>query len=113
MDINVLKLEKGVALAVCVGVIGFAGYLTYVLFFTGPKPNPNPTITSVNINVFGTKVKTAAKALTDNSQKVLLKEKDLLFMTTTLYKSFSDLPLDVKPSDSRGRPDPFVPYASP
>mgnify|MGYP003442129372 CR=1 FL=1 len=113
MDINVAKLEKWVAIIACAAVIGFGGYLAYVVFFTGPKVESNPTLAGVNASLFGPKIQKAAAALTDNNQKILLKKKNLEFSETALYKSFQDLPVDVPLSDSRGRPDPFVPYASP
>ena len=113
MDINIVKLEKWIAIGVAVAVTGFAGYLAYVVFFTGEKPNPNPSLESVNTSLFGPKVQKAASALVDNNKKVLLKKKNLEFANTALYQSFTDLPVDVPLSDSRGRPDPFVPYVAP
>ena len=113
MDINVAKLEKWVAVTVCVGIVGFGFYLAYAVFFTGPKVESSPTLAGVNASLFGPKIQKAAASLTESNKKILLKKKNLEFTETTLYKSFQDLPIDVPLSDSRGRPDPFVPYASP
>lgn len=113
MDINLQKLEKWVAIVVCTLIVAFVGYLYYVVFFTGPKAEENPTLSGVSSGVFNANVQKAIASLNDPAQKINLKKKDLLFTESALYKSFSEKPYDVPLSDSRGRPDPFVPYAAP
>lgn len=113
MDINVSKLAKWASLVIGVGIIGFNLYLGYVVFFTGPKPEETPSLAAVNAGLFNDKVQKVVSALNVPAQKVNLKSSDLRFTQSALYKSFDEFPIDVPLSDSRGRPDPFVPYAAP
>ncbi len=113
MEINLAKFEKGVIGIVAVLFALLMLYLTYTLFFVGPAIDSNPSLATITPANFGPKVQKAAATLTDKTQKVMLGRNDLMFTETALYKSFTDLPLDVPLSDKRGRPDPFVPYVAP
>ena len=114
MEVNFSKLAGGVSGIVALGLIGFTAYFTFTLFFDGVEDAPAPTLATVNAGLFGSKVQEVASALTDQKRKIALdKKKDLQFIDSALYKSFVDLPEDVPLSDSRGRPDPFIPYVAP
>ncbi|MEN9881086.1 MAG: hypothetical protein RLZZ308_269 [Candidatus Parcubacteria bacterium] len=116
MDINIQKLEGIVAGVIIAGIIGFTAYLGYVVFFTGEQVNTDPGLSSVNIGIFSgnPKIQRSAQAVADPNQKIQLdSNKSLNFINGVLYKSFSDIPLEVPMSDTRGRPNPFVPYVTP
>jgi hypothetical protein len=84
------------------------------LFFDGEADSPAPTIATLDPSIFGPKVQDVMSALNSPAKKINLdKKKDLIFINSSLYKSFTDMPKDVPLSDSRGRPDPFVPYVTP
>lgn len=113
MDINISKLE-GIVTGIVVALL-FGGffYLVYIVFFTGPKVESAATVATINPSVFGPKIQKAASVVVDASSKISLKKNDIAFTESALYKSFTDIPELVPPSDSRGRPDPFVPYVAP
>ena len=113
MQINLSKFIGGmVGVISLVMVIGF-GYLAFDLFFGGNDVNV-PTLENVNTSILGPKMQKAAAALINATDKISLKEdKALSFTKSELYKRFVDMPEDVPLSDSRGRPDPFVPYVAP
>lgn len=113
MQINVSKLIGGVVGLVSLVLLGGFLYLAYMLFLDGPKPNPIPTVGTINTAALGPKAQKAASALVNASDKILLKDSDLAFTKSYLYMSFTDIPDSVPLSDSRGRPDPFVPYVAP
>ena len=113
MDINISKLEGIVTGVIITLLFGGFFYLAYVVFFTGPQAESSATITTINPSIFGPKIQKAASVVVDASSKISLKKNDIAFTESALYKSFTDIPEIVPPSDSRGRPDPFVPYAAP
>jgi hypothetical protein len=55
----------------------------------------------------------AGAILVNKSDKIMLKEKDIIFTKGDLFKSFTEIPEGIPMSDSRGRADPFVPYVAP
>lgn len=114
MQVNISKLVGGVSGVVGIILVGISLYFMYSIFFGDNEPLPAPTLSTLDVSIFGAKVKLAASALTGASQKISLdKKKDLIFIESKLYKSFTDMPEDVPLSDSRGRPDPFIPYVAP
>lgn len=112
MDINVTKLYQGCIAALGVAALGVSLYFAYDLFFVNKGESP-AALTNINTSLFGPKVQAAAQVLTDKSKKISLGKNDLSFTEKPLYKSFTDIPVDVPLSNKRGRPDPFVPYVAP
>jgi hypothetical protein len=112
MQINIQKLYGIVAGVIATGIVGFASYLGYVVFFTGPVAETSPSLATVNVSSFSAfpKIAKTAGAVSGGGQKILIGKKDYLFTEKPLFKSFVDEPVDVPLSDKRGRPDPFVPY---
>jgi hypothetical protein len=113
MQINVTKFTQIITGLVALGLIGATGYFMFLLFFSGEAVSDTPTISSINTSVFGPKTQKAAAVLVNTTEKIALKKKDIAFTESALYKSFTDIPDSVSMSDSRGRPDPFVPYVAP
>lgn len=115
MNINIQKLQEIVTGIIAVGVCCVFGYFTYVVFFTGPVEEAGPSLATVNVSAFSSspKILKIASAVSGSAPKIAIKKKDYLFIETSLYKSFIDDPVDVPLSEKRGRPDPFVPYATP
>ncbi len=113
MQISLSKLAGVVTGAVVIGITGYALYFLFTVFFKGPQVNASSVITEESLAVFGPKLQKAAGAIVDPSQKISLSKKDLQFLEKNLYKSFTELPSTVPLSESRGRPDPFVPYVAP
>ena len=113
MQINISKFMGIITGVVALGLLGFLGYLTYTLFFTGEKVEEVPTLSNVNVGILGPKMQKSAAALINASEKISLKKNDVAFTESNLFKSFTKVPGSVPLSESRGRPDPFVPYAAP
>ena len=113
MDINVQKLQKGVAIAVCIAIVGYSLYLAYGVFFNGPVAQEGGGLANINPGLYGPKIQKAAAPLVDANAKISFKSKDVAFTKTPLFQSFTDLPVEIPLSATRGRPDPFVPYAAP
>lgn len=113
MQINVSKFIGGTVGVISLALVFGFGYLAFDLFFGGDTVDV-PTLENVNTNLLGPKMQKAAAALINATDKISLKEdKALSFTKSELYKRFVDMPEDVPLSDSRGRPDPFVPYVAP
>lgn len=113
MQISLSKFLGVVTGVVALGILGWYLYFSYNLFFAGEKVEDIPTIQSINVGILGPKAQKAAAALVNASEKIALKRKDIGYIDGTLYKSFTDIPDTVPLSDSRGRPDPFIPYVAP
>ena len=115
MQISIEKLEGVVTGILAVVIVGVFAYLGYVVFFTAPSPERSPTLATVNVDAFAgfTKIQKVAGVVSGSVQKIAIKKKDYLFTESPIYKSFTDEPVEVWPSEKRGRPDPFVPYATP
>ena len=113
MQINLSKLMGIVTGIITILMIGGSGYFLFSVFFDGPQEETSPTLATLNVSIFGPKIQKAAAALVDPQRKISLKKKDIAFTESALYQSFTDLPEEVPLSDSRGRPDPFVPYVAP
>ena len=111
MQINLSKFIGGLTGLVSLALVAGFGYLTFTLFFGGDTGVA--TLESTNVSILGPKSQKAAAALLNATSKISLKKKDLAFTEGALFKSFTDVPDDVPLSDSRGRPDPFVPYVAP
>ena len=112
MEISVSKFVGAVTGIISVVFFGGFCYLAYGLFFEG-EVIAEANINSINVGILGPKAGKAAAVLVNATDKITLKKKDLAFTESTLYKSFTDTPDDIPLSDSRGRPDPFVPYVAP
>lgn len=113
MQISLSKFLGVVTGVVALLMLGWYLYFVYDLFFTGEKVEDSPTVQSINIGILGPKTQKAAAVLVNASDKIALKKKDIGFIESTLFKSFTDMPDTVPLSDSRGRPDPFIPYVAP
>ena len=73
-----------------------------------------PVLTVASVGVFGPKLQKAASSIVEPSAKVELnKDKNLQFLDSALYNSFTIRPDAIPLSKSRGRADPFVPYVAP
>lgn len=111
MQINVSKFMGFLTGIVSILMLGVFGYYMFLVFFTGPKPEEVPSVAAINPAVFGPKIQKAATMV--QSKKITLAKKDILFTESPLFKSFTEVPKPVPLSDTRGRPDPFVPYVAP
>ena len=116
MEINISKfLGFLTGLLVVASVIG-TGYILYTVFFTGAEVATSPSLDQVSPSLFGPKTSKAAATLVDKTQQIALSDKDILFTKGSIYLSFTETPESIPLSDSRGRPDPFLPldtYAAP
>lgn len=110
MQISLSKLAAVVTGIIVIGMTGYMLYFLYGIFSSGPQPNLAPVVSTANIGAFGPKMQAAAAAIADPTQKVQLTKKDLQFVDTDLFKSFTDLPVVVSTTTKRGREDPFLPY---
>lgn len=99
--------------ALIVILTAFLGYLMFTLFFMGGKVEETPTLANINVGILGPKMQKSAAALINASEKIALKKSDIAFTESSLFKSFTENPGSVPLSESRGRPDPFLPYAAP
>ncbi len=114
MQISLTKFSLFLAGIISIGLVIGSLYFLFTIFFGGPKPDDFPIITVSNIGVFGPRIHKAAAVLVDPDNKVELnKDKNLKFLTSDLYLSFTENPDVIPLSQSRGRPDPFVPYVAP
>ncbi len=115
MEINLQKLQAGVAAGIGVAIVAYSLYLGYSVFFSGPVAESSPTLASVSPSSFSgaNKIKKSAEMVGGTGKKISFTRKDYLFTESSVYKSFTDDPVVVPLSDTRGRPDPFVPYAAP
>jgi hypothetical protein len=106
MQVNNSVLKMIVTGILALGIIAAPIYFAYDMFFGKDVTTlgPNPAL-------YGPKVQKASSILSgEASSKMSFKQADVSFLDTPLYKSFVDPPIDVPLSESRGRPDPFVPY---
>ena len=114
MQISLSKLQGVVTAIIVLGIIGYAGYFLFGVFINGPKPNGSSVVSEASLGIYGPKIQKAASSMVDPSQRVALSKKDLKFMDTDLYKSFTELPVTVLPTKVRGRENPFIPpYVTP
>jgi len=115
MEISLSKLSAVVTGMVIIGMIGFAGYFIFTVFLNGPTPDSiNAKLTTSNMANLGPKYQKAAAILVDSPQKVSLdRKKDLQFLDSKLFQSFTVLPTEVLPTKIRGRENPFAPYVTP
>jgi len=115
MEISLSKLLLAVTGIAIICMIGYAGYFIFGVFFNGPSPDPiTAKLNSNNILNLSAKYKKAATVLVDSPEKVSLDpKKDLQFLDSKLYHSFTVLPTEVPPSRIRGRENPFAPYVTP
>ena len=113
MEINISKLIGGVSGIVGVILVSISAYFTYTIFSNGSSSIIEPTAETINASLFGEKIQSAANLAILSKQKIAVTKKDLIFVESKLYKSFTESPEDVPLSDSRGRPDPFTPYVAP
>lgn len=113
MQINISKFMGIVTGVVTLSLVGCLGYLSYTLFFSGEAVEVTPTLANVNVGILGPKMQKSAAALINASDKIALKKGDIVFTESNLFKSFTEIPSSVPLSESRGRPDPFVPYVAP
>lgn len=113
MQISLSKFVGALSAIAALALISGFVYFSYLVIFVGTSSEVATSIASVNSGSFGPKIQKAIAALSGGSSKISLKKKDLAFTETPLFKSFRDPPEDVPLSDSRGRPNPFVPYVAP
>ena len=115
MQISLSKFSVFLAGLTSFGLVLGTGYLLYTIFFGGPEPDIIPVPTLANVSVFGPKMRGAAAALVDPKLKISLDAtKDLTFLTSPLYLSFTEKPDFIELSKIRGRENPFVPlYVTP
>jgi|JI10StandDraft_1071094.scaffolds.fasta_scaffold1058604_2 hypothetical protein len=113
MQISPSKLAGFLTLIASISLVGAFGYFSYKSVFDGASAEVGTSIETVKGGAFGPKMQKAVKALSGGSGKISLKKKDLAFIEKDLFNSFTDIPDSVPLSDSRGRPNPFVPYVAP
>ena len=83
------------------------------IFIKAPKASGSTVLTESSVGAYGPKIQQAAAAIVGVSQKIALGDKDLGFLKSELYNSFTELPVTVEPTKIRGRENPFIPYATP
>lgn len=110
MQINLSKLYAVLTGILSVGLVLYSGYFLYDILSSGPTPEAKPVVANIKADMFGAKIGKAANAINSPTAKISLKKKDYAFVDSPLYQSFTDMPETVPLSESRGRPDPFVPY---
>ncbi len=113
MQISISKFTGFVAGAVGILLVLVYGYFAYNILFSGNEVISAPSASTINTSALGPKMQKAASVLVNASDKIALKQSDLAFTQSELFKSFTDTPSDVPLSGSRGRPDPFLPYVAP
>lgn len=113
MQIDISKFMGIVTGIVAVLLIAVFGYFSYSLFFIGGSPSDTVSVSSINISLLGPKMQKSASALVNATDKISLKKSDLGFTESDLFKSFTEIQDGIPLSESRGRPNPFVPYAAP
>lgn len=114
MQISLSKFSLFLAGIVSLGLVGATGYLFFTIFFKGPEPEIIPVPSLVNLGIFGPRIRSAAGSFLDPKSKISLdNNKDLKFLTSQLFVSFTEKPDYVDLSKVRGREDPFVPYVTP
>lgn len=115
MQISLSKFSVFLTGVVSLGLVIGTGYLLYTVFLGGPEPDSSPVPTLASVSVFGPRMRSAALALVDPKSKISLDSaKDLIFLTSPLYLSFTENPDVIGLSKIRGRENPFVPlYVAP
>ncbi len=114
MQISLTKFSLILSGVISLGLVAGTGYLLFNFFFMGPEPDAAPVLTSASASILGPKAQKAANALIDPQYKIELnKQKNLQFLESNLFNTFTVTPDDVLLSKSRGREDPFVPYVAP
>ena len=113
MQISISKFMGVVTGIVILGLIAAFGYFVYTVFFTASVTTAAPSLDNINTNVLGPKAQKAASVLVNAHDRISLKKKDLSYTESKLFNSFTEVPGSVPLSESRGRPDPFVPYVAP
>ncbi len=109
MQVNNALLKLIATGIIILGVIATPFYFAYTIFFSSTVE-----VGGYNPGLFGPRMQQASQILSAAAaSKMSFKQKDLLFTQSPLYKSFVDPPEVIPLSDSRGRPDPFVPYVAP
>lgn len=115
MQISLEKFSLFLTGVASLGLVLGTGYLFFTIFFGGPKPDVLPVLTVSSVGVFGPKLQKATAALVEPTSKIDLdKTKNLQFLNTPLFNSFTKDPDDILISKTRGRENPFVPsYVTP
>ncbi len=113
MEINISKFMGGVTVIALVFLFSFFGYFSYLVFFVGNSPSGTASASNINVSIFGTRMQKVASVLANASDRIALKAGDIKFTQDKLFQSFTEKPREIPFSDSRGRPNPFVPYAAP
>ena len=114
MQISLSKFSLFLAGLSSLGLIVGTGYLFFTIFLGGPEPEVIPTLSLTTVGVFGPKYQKASAALVDPVSKISLnKDKNLQFLKSPLYESFTEEPNVISLTKIRGRADPFVPYVAP
>jgi hypothetical protein len=115
MQISLTKFSMFLTGVVSIGLVVGTGYLLFTIFFGGPEADVVPTPSLANVSVFGPKMRNAAAALVDPKLKISLDStKDLAFLSSPLFLSFTEQPDVIGLSKIRGRENPFVPlYVAP
>lgn len=114
MQISLSKFSMFLTGIVSLGLVIGTGYLFFTIFLGGPEPEVAPVLTASHVSTFGPKYQRAAAALVEPKSKISLnKDKNLQFLNSSLYLSFTEKPEVIGLSKSRGRADPFVPYVAP
>lgn len=109
MEISPSKFAAFLSGIISLVLVGGMFYFCYILFFSNSSYVSGGPVTTSDILVFGPKMR-AAVVVADPQQKLSFSSP---YIDTLLFKSFSDKPEVVPLTDSRGRPDPFVPYVAP
>ncbi|MFA6608435.1 MAG: hypothetical protein WCT07_00805 [Candidatus Paceibacterota bacterium] len=107
MQVPTFFLQKKTLITEIVVLVLFLGGI-YYLYTAFSEPTSTTTQNSINQQLLGTNFIVFLKAV--NQDKLSFKESSL--MNSQLVKQLQDFSVTIGPTDSRGRLDPFIPYAS-
>lgn len=107
MQIQQLFLQKKTLVIEMVVLVLFLVGM-YYLFSSFSEPSTTTTQTQINQQLLGTNFVLFIKAV--NQDKLSFKE--MSFVNSPLVQQLQDFSVTIGPTESRGRLDPFTPYAT-
>jgi hypothetical protein len=105
---NIVAQKKTIIIEILIlAVFLGGGYYAYTALFTGEVTTTEVVSSNAGLGPnFTTYMNAVAK------DKISFKEKDVSFLNSSLVRMLVDYSETISPNATRGRLDPFVPYAS-